>query len=49
MPLYSSQIKADNLVVLCNMYEIIYIISTLTLNNQARGTWRGRVRWETEI
>lgn len=49
MPLYSSQIKADNLVVLCNMDEIIYIISTLTLNNQAPNTWRGRVKWETEI
>lgn len=49
MPLYLSQIKEDNLVVLCNMDEIIYIISTLNLNNQARVKWRGRVKWETEI
>lgn len=49
MPLNSSQIIVDNLVVLCNTDEIIYIISTLALNNQALGTWRGRVRWETEI
>jgi hypothetical protein len=38
MPLYSLQVKVDYLVILCNTDEIIYIISTLTLNNQENST-----------